>query len=174
MDEEQLFTTILHNTYTKTDYLRRLRILREFFEQKYYVKGDLSISKYLENHQINQTDQQVIKSWGNNFFSSFKQNNLSQLFNKFTGKIKAIPILTMYLAFIPQDNQVREISEWLRQELKTSLLIDFRINPSLTTGCAFVWKGKYHDFSLKYFLSKNKEIITSLINEYASRNNQKP
>jgi len=56
---------------------------------------------------------------------------------------------------------------WLRENLdQPRLVFDFKVDPSLIGGCAFVYKGVYKDYSLRARISDNKDKIIGEFRKY--------
>ena len=169
MDVRQLQSIVLTNTYTKTDYLRRLTILREFLENKFYKEKDLKLVDFLTRTKVSQHDRETLEKLDVNFFNLFTVDNLYTIINGLTAALKALPILTLYLAVILDEYQLDELGKWFRQNLNPELIMDVRCNPTLVSGCSYVWNNKYKDLSLHYFLSQKQELINKIIDAYTSQ-----
>ena len=81
--------------------------------------------------------------------------------------LKALPVLTLYLAVILDDDQMDQLGIWFRKNLNPELIIDMRINPGLVSGCAYVWNNQYKDLSFHNFISQKQSLINKIIDSYA-------
>src|SRR3989338_5603413 len=151
MNVSQIEQIILQNTFSKTDYLRRLTILREFLEKKYFSDGSITFLDFLNQIKASQHDREATVFWEEHFFNLFTKDNL-------------------YLPVMLDDYQIDDLGRWFRTNINPEVLMDIKINLLMVSGCAYVWKGKYHDLSLHYFLSKKQSIINKIIEAYAAEN----
>lgn len=149
--EDQIFETILKNTYTVFQFKHRLRILKSNFNQKFYG-GDLQIEPA-------EDDINWMKTLPQTFFQSFTADNQAQIFTFLEGKLKETPALTLNLAFNPPDELINEMGEFYRQKFTSFKLIDLKFDLSLIAGCSMIWKGAYKDYSLKARIEERKEEI---------------
>lgn len=170
MDDQQILNFILQNTFTKACFLKRLALLRGYLEAKYYKKADLDIESYLNTGQVNGHDRLAVITWKNQFIHNFTAQNSYQIINKLTENLNRLPIITLYLAVIISDNDIDKIGGWFRNILKTQVLLDINLNPNLVAGCAFVYNGKYYDYSLRNLISSRKDQISRILQNYASNN----
>lgn len=166
MTEDQLFETILHDTYTLTDFHRRLKLLRDFLENSFFTQQRQSYSDFFKKHQISASDLELLSSWGDNFYNSFEQENVYKILKNLEEKIKDIPIVTVYLPLAINSPMPANIGKWFRENIKSIVLLDLKTDYSLVLGAAIVYNGIYRDFSLHYYISKYKDEILSIIGEY--------
>lgn len=166
MTEDQLFQTILADTYTLTDFHRRLKLLRDYLENTFFTEERQSLSDFFKKHQISTSDLEILVAWGDNFYQSFAQENIYKILRNLEEKAKNLPIVTVYLPIAINSLLPYQIGKWFRQNLEYAVLIDLKTDYSLVSGAAVVCKGIYHDFSLHYYISKQKEEILNIISNY--------
>ena len=170
MNVSQIEQIILKKTFSKADYLRRVTILREFLEKKYFSDGNTNFLEFLTQIKASQHDREAAALWDENFFNLFTKDNLYLVINCLVSALKSLPILTVYLPVMLDDYQIDELGRWFRTNINPEVLMDIKINLLMVSGCAYVWKGKYHDLSLHYFLSKKQTVINKIIEAYAVEN----
>ena len=147
MNVRQIEQIILNNTYTKSDFLKRLTIIREYLEAKFFTDSQLSFSDFLDKLKVSLYEREALIRFDDSFFGLFTKDNLYQLIKGLTENLKSLPLLTLYTPVMLDDLQLDELGKWFRQNLNPELIMDIRINPLLVSGCAYVWKGKYKDLS---------------------------
>lgn len=168
MNVNQLQQIILSNTFTKADYLKRVRLMRAYLEQQFFTSEKMSFADFLAKLKISQRDREAILPYSQEMFKFFTYDNTYLLIDGLLASMKSLPLLTLYLAVILDDYQIDDLGKWFRQNLNPELLMEVHCNPALVSGCAFVWNGKYRDLSLHNFISKKQELITSIIQAYAA------
>ena len=65
-----------------------------------------------------------------------------------------LPVLKIHLAFLPTPSFIKELSDWLKRNLKRKVLLDVEVNPAIVGGAILEYKGKYLDLSLRRELEK--------------------
>lgn len=173
MDDNQLLKTIIQNTYTKGDFLRRLNLLRGFLEQQFF-KSEATLEKYLKNIKASPLDQKALLSWGKEFYSSFDVNSLYQKLNTLSKGIKSIQNITLYIPLDSTDKDIDVLGAWFRQNISKSALIDLRFDKKRIGGCAVVLNNVYRDYSLHHFMNKNKTEVLDMLSTYQLKTQSKP
>jgi hypothetical protein len=167
MDQHELQNILLETTYTKTDYLRRVRIIREYLEERFFKGNDLRFPDYLGLIKASQHDREAFSMWNDEIMRFFTKDNVYTLINSLAENIKVLPVLTVYLPVNLDDYQIDELGKWFRKSLSPILIMDIHCNPAIISGCAYVWNGKYHDFSLHKLIDIKQDIVNRIISEYA-------
>lgn len=167
MDEQKLLSTIIQNTYSTADLNRRISLARQYTEGLLFAGEMTSPADFAKKRSLNLEDGQSLAQWDKEFFSEFTPENVYARFNKLKEEAKKLPVITVYLPFNPDYDDIVRIGIWLRKTLADPrIVMDIKINPNLLGGCAYVWKGVYHEFSLHHFVKKNKEEIKKVFEEY--------
>lgn len=167
MDVSQIQSIILAKTYTRADYLRRISLIREYLESRFFKDNPENFTVFLGFQKASHHDHDALNLLDEHFFNLFTRENLYPVINALTESLKSLPVLTVYLAIIIDDYLVDELGVWFRKKLHPELIMEIHCNPSLVSGLAYVWNNKYHDLSLRYFFSKKEEIINKIIEDYA-------
>lgn len=167
MDYQQIEAIILQKTYTKSDYIRRCTILREYLETKFFKDSSLGFSQFLEKANISEYDREALLTLDEHFFNLFTKDNLYLIINGLLETLKSLPVLTLYLAVNLDDSQICQLGTWFRRNLNPELIMEIRCNPTLVTGCAYAWNNRYKDLSLHFLFAQKEEIINKIIESYA-------
>ena len=168
MTEKQIVEFILKTTYTTSDLNRRLNLFREFLEYKFFTgKENVKFDDFAIERTIPSPDMMVISKWDETFSLSFTKVNVYKLLDRVKSLLSEFPVITVYLPFTPDENQILTLIEWLNKNVHPQILIDLRKNEALVLGCAFAWKGVYHDYSLHFFMEKNRNALLKLLSDYA-------
>lgn len=158
---------MLRTCFTKTELHRRINILRDFLEAKFFMGETHSLQDWLYAHHIPDPDSQAILSWGKAFYDSFTADNVYQVISDFTKFVSELPILTMYLPFTPQEKEMVSLGIWCRKNINARCILDIRSDPSLVAGCTLSWNGVYRDYSLHSFIEDSRDGVKKLISQYA-------
>ena len=152
--EEELFKAILTDTYTARKLQKRVRVL------KMYMLGKIFNSS---TQPLDENEMAEEKAWFESisfkFESQITKDNVYQIFANLEARIKAIRLLTVYVAFdMPQD-EITRLGKALRQVYGEQFLFDIKFDPNVIGGAAFVWNGVYRDFSVRSMVESRKQEI---------------
>lgn len=75
--------------------------------------------------------------------------NLKQLLEQMQVLVKKIPVLSMTIAFEPDDNTLKAFLQWFLFSLNKQVLIDIHVDKSLIAGATLNYNGKFKDYSIK-------------------------
>ena len=67
---------------------------------------------------------------------------------------------------IPQsvsEDEEEEMALWVSEAAGRNLLVDVRVDPEAIGGCMIGIKGKYYDYSYRYWFEKKREEIEKMI-----------
>ncbi len=169
MNCQQLLQTILKDAYTKNDALRRLRILREYLEYVFFsTTKETTLQEYLKKQPLSQSDRQTMTAWNKSVYSFISQDNLYQVINTISSEIQKIPTTTLYLAAKLSEEETEKLGAWFRKNISPCLLLDIRLDEDKVVGFSIAKKGILMDYSLHYFIQKNKQAILNLVETYAN------
>lgn len=170
MDETQLLDTILVSTYVKADVLRRLRIVREYLEQRFFTPGEKKdLPGFLTSESIPIEEQTLITGWGSEFFKSFNKENAYDYLQHMTDRVKDLPTVNMYVPIELDRGQTVKIGQWVRVNVDKNALVEFHVDTSVFGGCAFAWNGVYYDYSLRHYMHKKMDAIRKVLDGYATK-----
>ncbi|MCL4338533.1 hypothetical protein M1271_02495 [Patescibacteria group bacterium] len=165
-DISLLLKPILQNSFSKTDILRRLHLIREFLEASFFSGSRESLDSFCRRKNLSPLDSQFLFSLGKNFFQSFSSKNMYKILDRIDKEVKNVPAVIMYLPYIPDENEIYKLGLWFKENLKKDMLIEIKNDREKIGGCALSKEGYYNDYSLHHFISKRKSEILSLLDEY--------
>lgn len=174
MDNPLLQRILLH-TYTKSDFYRTLDVVQEYLEHAFYNTDDTDDSNHTERlvrYAESQGDILVaehLKGWGEPVLSVFTRENLYEKLKELRNAFEGLPEIVVYAPVLFGKEEVLTIGTWCRENLDRNIVLNMQVEPTVVGGCAFVWNGTYHDFSLNYFFEKKKGEITHLIRSNNAR-----
>jgi len=166
MEEKELLSQLISLSYTKTDITRRLRILREFFEQKYYSSGGRSLEEFLKTAKCTKEDSGMLLSLDSKFYKNFTKSNTYPCLAKLDRLLNKEEVIHVYLPYEPMAEEKEKIGSWFKKNISKNVILDIQVDSSITLGCAFAYKGIYHNFSLKYFMDIKRGEISQLLDKY--------
>ncbi len=111
--------------------------VKSTFEENVHEKLSFSMAELLlesaKSAKISLSDSSAIQQ--------FLQNMQTQL--------KAIPMITVRLAFTPSNDLLSSISKWFDAECGMRVITSYIVDPKLIGGVSIELNGKYLDYSLK-------------------------
>lgn len=169
---DKLFKEIFNNTYTKNDFYQRSLLLKEFFEYLFFSDHGKETHKdilknFLKDKEISKELSDVMNSWSDLFYTSFTSENFNTLIDEIEKEFEKLPIVVMYVPISLPFDEIKKLGEWVRTNITANVLMDVKVDPEVVGGCAFVWNGVYHDFSLKYFFDKKVNDIVTMVRNYS-------
>ena len=169
MTKEKLLETILTTSFTKVDAHRRIRLWREFLEQKYFGKGKkIALLEYLKKQSASVGDIEAIDAWGDGFYESFEKDTAYELTDILTDSLKSLALISIYIPFEATDSDHKRFGEWVRSNIDKYALIEIHVDILVFGGCAVSVNGKYYDFSLRHRLEEHTEDIHGILEKYLS------
>jgi F0F1-type ATP synthase delta subunit len=169
MDPEKIAKTILSNTFTKADLARRVRLLRQYMETCFYKPEKTEMTKFLINERATTEDINSFITWGDDFFRHFTKENTYKIIEQVEEMLKKMHLISMYIPYEPVPAEVVKLGKWFRGNVGDEVIIDLRTDPTLLGGCAFVFKGIYRDYSLRYYMAKKRDEIAKMISDYVAK-----
>ena len=163
--------TILTNTYTRTTLNGRLSLLRQFLEYRYFTAHASPNLFFLLNEFFNQKglsrdEFNALLAWDYPFYATFNRQNFYGAVEALEEEARKLPEVVLFLPFSPTIYEIPKLCGWVRQNVSPRTILNVKFDGSLIGGCSVVWKGVYHDFSLKYYLQKSKPAIKQVVEDY--------
>lgn len=173
-----LLLTVLTNTFAKNSLQHRLKLLREFLEFKYFTphKNDnliFLLNEFFINRQESRDEFNALNAWGYDFYNQFSRENFYQKLNEINQVSQTLPEVAVYLPVELPIYDIPKLGTWFRTNVNDRAIIDIKFDRTLIGGCALAFGGNYQDFSLRYYLEKNKEAVRKLIEDFLSLKSQR-
>ena len=80
--------------------------------------------------------------------------------------ITGLPAVTLYVPVRFTPEQTEKFGMWFRENVQPNILLSMHIDPRATGGCSFIWNNVFYDFSLRYFMDKQREDIVASFNKH--------
>ncbi len=173
VETEKMLETIIANTYTRNSLAHRLDLAKGFLEY-YFFQGHENrnliylLNEYINLKKENRDEFNAMVAWSYPFFNQVNKSNFYGVLSRLETAMKALDGATIYLPIILPPYEHPKLCGWFRANVHPRFIIDLRFDRSLIGGCAIVYKGVYHNFSLRYFLERDKPAIKSVVEEYLS------
>jgi len=165
--------TILATSYTKSDILRRIHLLRGFLESVHFKKSSDTLRDYLVSKNASKEDIDILSQWNVQPKGPFGKADVYKTIESLLGGIKNLPIMTLFVPFEPDGTAVEKIGSWVRKELSPQSIVDLRLDPDAVGGARLAWNGTYGDYSLSRILQQEKATIRALIEKRTVSADQK-
>lgn len=165
---DQLLDQILANTFTQSQALSRLHVLKDLVLVKLF--GQKNVPQTTETKKERSPAQATnwIISLGN-IYRHFTRENVYKTFESLEQEIKKIQALVVYLPFELPEQSIAEIGSYLRNQYGKRFLLETKTDPTLIAGTALVWKGTYKDYSIRKSIQDNRSLILTTLKEYLSK-----
>lgn len=63
-------------------------------------------------------------------------------------KLRSLAEMKLEIAFLPSDDFLNRISQWLEKEFGQKIILDITLNPKVAAGAIIEYRGFFRDFSL--------------------------
>ncbi len=152
--EDQILDQVLKDSLTLTEANKKLRVLKTFISDRIFNSNLKDEDVEAESEWLNSLDKQLL--------DRFTEKNLNKTFEKALEKLQQKGVLVIYFAFEPSRDLLLDVANWLRKNISPTLLFDSKYDPTLIAGCAFVWKGVYHDYSIRGKIADNRKVLLEM------------
>ncbi|HWY78765.1 MAG TPA: F0F1 ATP synthase subunit delta [Candidatus Sulfotelmatobacter sp.] len=140
LDLSEFFTT-------KTEaniFLSRITTISEMaFQTNFNLEKALQ-----EQLGINKSDRLLVLMQNNNI-NTESLSAVKDFFRLLSEKLTMLPMLTLTIAFEPQVQTLKALSEWCLVNLHKQMLFEITVDTSLVGGALISNNGKFFDFSIR-------------------------
>jgi F0F1-type ATP synthase delta subunit len=134
------------------DFFSRLTVVTDKIFQT-----DFNLHKALSDQfGINKSDKLVALLRENNV-SVESQEQVKTFLQKLQERIMSLPVLSLTIAFEPQEQTLKSLSEWFLINLKKQVVFDIKVDYKLVAGAAINFNGKFFAFSIRPLVEKTLE-----------------
>ncbi|HUQ84927.1 MAG TPA: hypothetical protein VM077_01260 [Candidatus Limnocylindrales bacterium] len=126
------------------DFSNRLATLSEEI-----YKSDFNLEKSLTNHFGIQKKDKFISILRTHSVNTESTSDLKKFLTFAQEEIKVFPVLSIKLAFDPNEKILKAISEWFILNIKKQVLLEIIVDPKLVAGCDISYKGEFKSMSVK-------------------------
>jgi len=163
----KIISTILENTYTTDDLIERLGLMRMYYGKHIFAKSaELTIDDVLGN-ECEEHTLEALKEWE----KGFKAHRIQPIvvyeaLDTVQEEVAGMPSVILYVPVRFTGEHVIRFGKWFRTNIQPNILITMRVDPRAAGGCSLIWKNTYYDFSLHYFIQRNRDDIVSMFNTH--------
>ena len=173
---DSLPTPILNNTFTLTEFYRRAEILERFLEHLFFDKAaEPSRDRaremrafYKDANGEDRAHAEAVIAWGDDVLAPFNANNVYDGVRALKRAAESLPRLTLYVPVRFSAEQTAPIGAWCRAHIEQNIMLDIKVDPATVGGCAYAYRDMYRDFSLQYFVAKERDAFLTLTRTYGA------
>ena len=132
-----------------TDFLTRLSALSE---EVYHI--DFSVERAAMKHLGVRKGELFLKLLKDHGVTLDSDKETKAFIDKIQSAIRELNILTITIAFEPDESTFQALSEWFLINLKKQFILEISVNPAIIAGAAINYKGTYLDCSIKQLFEK--------------------
>ena len=138
------------------DFLRTLTSITDtIFQTDFHLETALA-----EKFGITVSDR-LLSFMHENNINLQSRDEIKIFLQKMHDVISALPVLSMTVAFEPQERTLKALSEWFFINIKKQVLFDFTVDSKLVAGATLTYKGKFFDFSIRPVVERILKIYLS-------------
>jgi len=127
--------------------------LRETHEALY--EKNIDIKSKLEDMLPHLLSEALILTLETQHIPYTQIDKIQDVINVMKKAIEDIPVVELVLSFVPNNRQVKKISDWWDTYAGRHILLSIEHDDSLLTGAKISYKGVYADYSLSHFLESS-------------------
>lgn len=158
---------MLRNTYTTDDLIERLGYMRRYYGVKIFTEGSKKNIDEVLHTECEEHTLMRLKEWEREFEkSNIQPVVVYEALDTVQEEIISIPTITIYVPVRFRPDDVERFGIWFRENVQPNILLSLRVDPRSTGGCSMIWKHMYYDFSLHYYIQKNRDAIVHVLNEH--------
>jgi hypothetical protein len=163
----KIISIILENTYTTDDLIERLELMRVYYGKRIYTKAvtttlDEVLASQCETHTL-----VALNEWEKRFVKDKIQPIIVyEALDTVQEEVSKLPSVVLYVPIRFSNEQAVRFGKWFRTNIQPNILLTLRIDPRAAGGCGFIWKNTYYDFSLRYYIQRNRDDLVSAFNTY--------
>lgn len=164
----QIVSVMLRNTYTTDDLVERIGHMRTYLSKRLFSEKDADTSL---NEVLRDTCDAHTLSCLTDWEAAFTKANIVPLvvyetLDSIEEDMAGIPSVTLYVPIHFSPVHVERFGTWFRRNVQPNILMTMRTDARTSGGCAFIWKGTYYDFSLRYHINAHRKDIISMCDMY--------
>ena len=106
-----------------------------------------------------------------NKIKNSSNDELKKFLQNLQNDIRRIPVLTLNIAFEPNETTLKALIQWFLFTLNKQVLIDFIIDKKIIAGASINFNGKFKDYSVKTLFDN---IIIQKLNPTSLEKNKFP
>jgi len=110
----------------------------------------------------------ALRSWGTDWLEPITRTSLQTELQALRKWLTGVPTLLLYVPVTFDTATIAKLSQWVRQEVNESVLLDIKVDANMIGGCSFVHKAIYYDRSLHGRLRLAPETVSEILDTYAT------
>ncbi len=112
-------------------------------------KTGFNLEKELTEHFGVEKKDKFISLLRNNKVNIYSSPDLKTFLDKIQAIIANLPLLSLVIAFEPNEETLKSLSEWLFLNTHKEVLLDITVDSKIIGGATISFNGKYTDCSIK-------------------------
>jgi hypothetical protein len=174
MTADELVNKLLEHAITRGEVLRRIGVIRDFLEQKFFKPESQPLSDFVGKRDTGLGDARILTNLEAAFWESFTRDNVYHLLDEMTATINRLPTVTLYIPYETEHEELSKLIKWFRANVNERIMVDLRQDKALVGGCALAAGGVWHDYTLRYWIKKRQGAIIETIGKYVNSKNTNP
>jgi hypothetical protein len=163
----KIISTILENTYTTDDLIERLGLMRLYYGKKIFSKGaTLAIDDVLAG-ECEEYTLDALRQWEKGFEAqSIQPIVIYETLDTVKEEVAGMPAVVLYVPVRFTGEHVVKFGTWFRTHVQPNILLTLRVDPRAAGGCSLIWKNTYYNFSMHYYIQRNRDEIVSMVDNH--------
>ncbi len=159
-------TPLIEHTYIRTDVVYRLSLIGEFLDFVFFTDGATVVTKetftrFATQRSNPKKDNDFLQALSSSFWEQFTRDSFQQTLIHLKEELSRTPIIPLTIPVDLSEEYITPIGKFVRTIAGENMLVDVSIDPTLATGCQFVWKDQMHDFSFTHYVEIHRSELTT-------------
>jgi len=138
------------------DFLSGLTAVTDkIFQTDFHIEAILP-----EKFGINKSDRLIAIMRENNI-NTESRDTVKMFLVKMQEEVTKLPVLSLTIAFEPQEKTLKALSEWFLINMKKQVIFDFTVDYKVVAGATVTYNGKFFDFSIRPVVERILKIYTA-------------
>src|SRR6185437_14871208 len=135
-------------------------------------QNDFAIEKALSAQFGINTSDRLLAVMRENNINTQSRENIKTFLTTMQETISKLPVLTLTIAFEPQEKTLKSLSEWFLINMKKQVVFDFSVDKKVVAGATLTYNGKFFDFSVKPVFERILKIYTERLTKSVTNQTQ--
>lgn len=166
--KNELLITLRDLLHTRAEVVQAIGVMREFLTKSFFALGEQSVEYekvigLYKKEGSDVSDVRVLEMLPRDIWHQFKKDSFNDVLDMVLQELDTVPTLPITVPISFNVQQLSALSEWVRSEIKSEILLDVTVDPEIIAGCRFVWNNTLHDFSLHRYIRDNHESLQNTV-----------
>ena len=166
---DAIHSNISNTSFTLDQVHHQVEVWRSVVEAAIFqeTKKPLAQRYHTAVAQLSAADRRLVEQWDE---TQWLEQITPETFTTYVERLRAwadsVPTLVVYVPVELPELEIGMLAAEVRAQLSGQHVLDMRIDPNVTGGCAFIHQEQYYDYSLHGRLMQQPKVLSEIFNAY--------